>query len=122
MTKSKVIRLATNEEAGPHVVPVWYIYRNRRFYIGTRLGSRKAKNIRRDPRVGFCIDVGINEPDIYGVAGQGRARLITDASVKGIATEILLRYFDEMTEAAQALLDDTDCIIEITPSRMWNWI
>jgi hypothetical protein len=55
------------------------------------------------------------------VAGQGRARLILDSSVKGIATRILMRYFESMTGAAQDLLDDTDCIVEITPDRTWGW-
>jgi nitroimidazol reductase NimA-like FMN-containing flavoprotein (pyridoxamine 5'-phosphate oxidase superfamily) len=118
---SRIIRLATAEDGGPHVTPLWYLYDAGKFYIGTSAKSRKVRNIQRDDRVGFCVDVGINAPNIYGVAGQGRARLILDSSVKGIATRILMRYFESMTGAAQDLLDDTDCIVEITPDRTWGW-
>lgn len=121
LRSSKVLRLATSEDGGPHVAPVWYVYESGRFYVGTSSKSRKARNAARNPLVGFCVDVGVHSPDIYGVAGQGTARLIRDSSVKGTAARILLRYFDGMTGAARELLDETDCVIEITPSRMWEW-
>ncbi len=121
LRKGLVVRLATAEDAGPHIVPVWYMYENGRFYIGTNSKTRKARNVRRNANVGFCVDKGVNAPDIYGVAGQGRARLIEDSGVKEIGKRIILRYFDGMTKAAQELLDDTDCIIEVTPVRMWKW-
>ena len=53
----RVLRLATNEEAGPHVAPVWYLYDSGLFYIGTNSKTRKVRNIERDGRVGFSIDV-----------------------------------------------------------------
>ena len=121
LRKGLVVRLATAEDAGPHIVPVWYMYENGRFYIGTNSKTRKARNVRRNANVGFCVDKGVNAPDIYGVAGQGRARLIEDSGVKEIGKRIILRYFDGMTKSAQELLDDTDCIIEVTPVRMWKW-
>lgn len=122
LNTAKVVRLATVEDGGPHVAPVWYLYEGGRFYIGTNSKTRKARNVKRDSRVGFCVDVGVNSPDIYGVAGQGRARLILDSTVKERAARILLRYFDDLqNEAARELLDDTDCIIEVTPERTWRW-
>jgi nitroimidazol reductase NimA-like FMN-containing flavoprotein (pyridoxamine 5'-phosphate oxidase superfamily) len=118
----RVLRLATNEEAGPHVAPVWYLYDSGLFYIGTNSKTRKVRNIERDGRVGFSIDVGINSPDIYGVAGQGRAAVLRDSRVKEIGRRILLRYFEDMAvPAAQELLDDTDCIVVVTPERTWKW-
>ncbi|MGA0297393.1 MAG: pyridoxamine 5'-phosphate oxidase, partial [Nitrosopumilaceae archaeon] len=74
-------------------------------------------------RVSFCVDVGVNAPNIYGVKGEGNANLILEETkVKKIATKILLRYFKNMkNKSAQELLDDTDCVIEIVPESFSTW-
>ena len=120
----KILRLATLDSHGyPHIVPVWYKYINGKFYIGTNTRTRKAKNIKNNPRVSFCIDVGINSPDIFGIMGVGRARLVLDnRRVKSIAKKILRRYFKSLNnKSAQQLIKDTDCIIEITPKNTRTW-
>ncbi len=120
----KILRIATIDSKGmPHIVPVWYRYSSGKFYIGTNTKTAKARNIRQNPRVSFCIDVGVNSPDIRGVMGTGRARLILEkARVRPIAKKILLRYFRSLkNRSAQYLLDDTDCVIEVTPKSMTSW-
>ena len=120
----KIMRLATIEPNGnPHIVPVWYNYSGRKFYVGTSTRTKKAKNIRLNTKVSFCIDVGTNSPDIFGVMGVGRARLILDNKrVQLIEKKILLRYFKSLrNRSAQQLLNETDCIIEIIPKRLTTW-
>lgn len=120
----RILRIATIDTKGnPHIVPVWYRYANKKIYIGTNTRTRKAKNVKQNPKVSFCVDVGINAPDIFGVMGIGRARLILeDRRVKSIAKKILLRYFKNLkSKSAQSLLKDTDCIIEIMPKKLSTW-
>jgi len=105
----------------PHVVPVWYTYEDGAFYIGTNKHTKKARNVAEMGRASFCVDVGVHSPDIYGVAGYGKADLLYDDITK-IATKILLRYYDSIEESAAAqLLADTDCIIRITPESISTW-
>ena len=120
----KVLRLATIDQKGtPHIVPVWYLYSKKKFYIGTNTRTEKAKNIKKNKQVGLCIDIGIQSPDIFGVLGQGSAKLILDKNlVSKLAKRILLRYFRSLeNKSAKELLDDTDCIIEITPKKFSVW-
>ena len=120
----KVLRLATIDQKGiPHIVPVWYLYSAKKFYIGTNTHTEKAKNIKKNKQVGLCIDIGIQSPDIFGVLGQGSAKLILDKKlVSKFAKRILLRYFRSLeNKSAKELLDDTDCIIEITPKKFSVW-
>ena len=120
----KVLRLATIDNIGtPHIVPVWYLYSQKKFYIGTNTRTEKAKNLKRNKRVSFCIDVGIHSPKIYGVMGKGSAKLILDKNkVSAIAKKILKRYFRTLeNKSAKELLDETDCIIEITPKKLSTW-
>ena len=123
LKKQKILHLATIDSKGaPHLVPVWYKYIGKKFYIGTNTKTSKAKNITKNSRVCFCVDVGIWSP-IDGVMGTGKAKLIKDQSeVKKIAGQILLRYFKTLKErSAKQLLDQTDCIIQITPLRITSW-
>ena len=118
------MRLATIDGTGvPHIVPVWYMYWNDKFYVGTNTKTRKARNIRKNSKVSFCVDVGVRSPDIIGVMGTGRAKLILKKElVEKLAKKILLRYFKNMkNKSAQQLFDQTDCIIQITPRKVTEW-
>ena len=124
LKSQKVLRLSTiGKNKTPHIVPVWYRYSGKKFYIGTNTKTEKAKNAKRNPHVAFCIDRGIKSPDIYGVMGQGEANIILDKiKVKTIAKKILLRYFDSLeNKSAKELFEDTDCIIEIIPKKISIW-
>lgn len=124
LKSQKILRLVTISEKGiPHVVPVWYLYSGKKFYIGTNTKTKKAKNLAKNKKVSFCIDTGIKSPDIYGIMGHADAKLIQEKNaVKRIAKKILLRYFKSLeNESAKELLVDTDCIIEISPKKISVW-
>jgi len=119
----KILHLTTiGSNKTPHIVPVWYMYSSKKIYIGTNTRTQKAKNVKKNNKVAFCVDVGINSP-IYGVMGQGNANIILeDTKVKQIAKKILARYFKNIqNKSATELLDDTDCIIEIIPEKLSVW-
>ena len=124
LKSQRVLRLATiNEDQTPHIVPVWYRYSGRDIYIGTNAKTRKARNVERNRHVSFCVDTGINAPDIYGVACKGDASLILKKDrVRTIAKRILSRYFETLEGiSARELLEDTDCIIKIVPKKFSVW-
>jgi len=124
LKEQKILHLATiGKNKTPHISPVWYRYNGKKFYIGTNTNRQKIKNLKKNNRVSFCVDVGINAPNIFGVMGQGNANLILENSkVKSIAKKILLRYFTSLeNESAKELLDDTDCIVEIIPDKVTVW-
>ena len=124
LKKEKILHLATiDEKNSPHIVPVWYLYSLKKIYIGTNTRTQKAKNIKNHKKVSFCVDVGVNAPKIFGVMGKGTAKLLRDKStVRRIARRILLRYFKTLEDKSpRELLEDTDCIIEISPKEFTNW-
>lgn len=124
LKSQKILRLATIDPSGNlHIVPVWYMYTNGKFYVGTNTSTRKAKNIKKNSKISFCVDIGVKSPDIVGVMGTGRARLLLKTNmVEPLAKKILLRYFTSLkNKSAQQLLNQTDCIIEITPKNVTSW-
>ena len=77
LKKQKILHLATiDKKSTPHIAPVWYMYSVNKIYIGTNTKTEKAKNIKTHKKVSFCIDAGVNAPNIFGVMGQGNAKLI----------------------------------------------
>ncbi len=123
LKSQKILRLATIDKKGmPHVAPVWYLYKDGIFYVGTNTDTEKAKNVKKNPKVSFCVDIGIRSP-IYGVMGRGVARLILNKKiVSDISKKILLRYFKSLNNSsAQELLAQTDCIIKIIPRKITVW-
>ena len=124
LRKQKILHLASVDKNGmPHIIPVWYLYSGKKIYIGTNTKTEKAKNVKLHKKVSFCVDVGINAPNIFGVMGKGNAVLITNESVVSrMAKKILHRYFKTLNnKSAKEILDDTDCIIEITPKEYSVW-
>jgi len=123
LKSQKILRLATIDKRGmPHIVPVWYLYKDGIFYVGTNTSTKKAKNVKKNPKVSFCVDAGIRSP-IFGVMGRGVAKLILNKKiVSSITKKILLRYFKNLNnKSAQELLSQTDCIIEIIPKKITTW-
>ncbi|HSA76577.1 MAG TPA: pyridoxamine 5'-phosphate oxidase family protein [Nitrosarchaeum sp.] len=119
----KILHLTTiGSKKIPHVVPVWYLYSSKKIYIGTNTKTKKAQNVKKNNKVAFCVDVGVNSP-IFGVMGYGNANIILENNkVKRIAKKILARYFKSMqNKSAVELLDNTDCIIEIIPEKFSVW-
>jgi general stress protein 26 len=124
LKKEKILHLATiGDKNMPHIVPVWYIYYSKKIYIGTNTRTQKIKNIKINKKVSFCVDVGINAPDIFGVMGKGNAKILKEKlTVSRIARKIMLQYFKSLNnKSARELLNDTNCIIEITPKEFSNW-
>ena len=94
LREQKILRLATiGKNKTPHISPVWYRYSGKKFYIGTNTSRQKVKNLKKNSRVSFCVDVGVNAPNIYGVMGQGDAKLILDKEkVKTIAKNLVRNF------------------------------
>ena len=124
LKEQKILRLCTIDTNNfPHIVPVWFMFSEGKIYIGTDTKSQKIKNLKKNNHVSFCVDVGVNSPDIYGVMGQGIANIILEIpKMKTIAKKILLRYFKTLeNKSAKQLLEDTDCVIEIIPEKFSTW-
>ena len=120
----KILRLSTiGKNNFPHITPVWYMFSGKKIYIGADTKTQKIKNIQKNNHVSFCVDIGVNAPNIYGIMGQGIANLILEIpKTKTIAKKILLKYFKTLeNKSAKELLEDTDCIIEIIPQKYSKW-
>ena len=54
LKSQKILRLATIDKKGmPHIVPVWYLYKDGIFYVGTNTKTKKARNVKKITKLVF---------------------------------------------------------------------
>ncbi len=63
----------TDEDGGPHVTGVGMWWQDGEFWFQAGLGTRKARNLARDPRC--AVALALNE---YDVVVEGTAQVVTD--------------------------------------------
>jgi F420H(2)-dependent biliverdin reductase len=69
-TARNVWMATVRPDGRPHLVPVWYVVDEGRWYICTAPGSVKARNLSRNPRIALALEDG-DQPVI--VEGEAQA-------------------------------------------------
>jgi general stress protein 26 len=124
LSKGRIVRVSSvGPDGSPHVAPVWYVYENGKLYLFTGPNSRKARNIRENSKIAFCVDVGEAFYDLKAVVGKGAARILTDKKFNDeIGKKILLKYLGDLNSpAAKQLTNMEQVVIEITPTTKTSW-
>lgn len=71
LAQARNIWLATVRPDGrPHLVPIWFVVDDGRWYICTSPDSVKARNLQANPRVALALEDGDNPYVVEGVARQ----------------------------------------------------
>ena len=81
----------TRADGSPHLAPVWFVLDGADLVFTTGADSVKGRTLRRDPRVGICVDD--EHPPFAFVTVEGVAELSTDlGALRHYATAIGERY------------------------------
>ena len=110
------------KNGSPHLSAVWYLYEDNCIYFVALADSVKCRNIRRDPRVGICVDGG--HPDYRSVLIYGDAEILPgdDEFFSDKKLRIFRRYYDS-DDDARAYVEETDAVgegalIVVRPNRI----
>jgi nitroimidazol reductase NimA-like FMN-containing flavoprotein (pyridoxamine 5'-phosphate oxidase superfamily) len=103
----------TGPDGGPHVVPLWFVWREDAVYVSSRRPSRTWLNLELDPRVALSFDVGRSWAELAGITVTGRAELhaAEDATLRPVMSAWYEKYrsllpgegFRLMTEQVEEL-------------------
>ncbi len=120
LAKPLLARLCSHNKDGTiHIAPVYYLFENGEFLLGTQVLSRKIKNIQRDKRVTVLIDA--YEPVLQAVLAYGEAVLDYE-DVVSKRVKILERYYESPSQAkafAEKLAKAwKTVIIHVRPTRI----
>jgi PPOX class probable F420-dependent enzyme len=103
----------------PHVTPVWFVLDGDDVIFTTWHASVKARSLRRDPRVGLCVDD--DRPPFAFVMLEGTARISDDLTeLRRWATRIGARYMGEDQAEAFGARNGVpgELLIRVTPTRI----
>lgn len=124
---SPTARVATIDDRGaPHVVPLWFVWREDAIYLSLRVGSATWRNAERDPRISVVLDTGHDWAELSGVILEGVAELlpIEHRLMRGPASAWHEKYrsmlggdgFERMAAAIPEL-----GFLRLEPSRVQTW-
>jgi general stress protein 26 len=94
LDEQRVVICATNGPSGwPHLMPLWYVIRNRELWAWTYAKSQKIRNLERDDRATLQVEDGQQYQELRGVMLQTHAVIHRDPEVvAGTGAEIFARY------------------------------
>jgi PPOX class probable F420-dependent enzyme len=113
--------LATfNEDGSIHLVPVWYLFEDGRFYMATSSTTRKARNIQARPQATVTVEA---RNQASWVSASGTAELIHGEQASTINSRISDRYLTAAgRQTVGAFLDEYDDVtIALTPQSWRSW-
>lgn len=116
-------RIATvSGDQSPHVTPVAFASDAERVFLNIEHTSKKARNLRDNPRVQFVVDDAPTFDTFRGVLITGKAELISDGKLHEIGKKLLYKKYPKYEE--QYPIEEagwSKYILVITPSKIQNW-
>jgi PPOX class probable F420-dependent enzyme len=113
-----------NPDGSIHMVAVWYWFDSAHIYVATSTRTRKARNLKVNPKVSVMIDA--RDPNAsFGINIAGRAQILTGDASRQWNARIHSKYLSEGALAdpkvGPVFAGWDDVTIEITPASVIAW-
>jgi hypothetical protein len=102
---------STRPDGRPHLVPIWFVFVDGRFYVCTTDASVKVRNI----RAGSSVTVSLERGD-QPVIAEGHGKVLHRPYPARVADEFA-RKFEWDLDAEP----EYDALVEVTPTRWLRW-
>jgi PPOX class probable F420-dependent enzyme len=127
LAEQRVVICATNGRDGwPHLMPLWYLVRDREVWAWTDAKSQKVRNLERDPRATLQVEEGEQYHELRGVMIEAQTVIHreTDA-VAEFGARLFRRYgtadggagFEQAIRAQAA----KRVALQFVPQRVASW-
>ncbi len=114
-------RLATiSRNQVPHVIPLCYACDEERIYLNTGFDSKKARNIKENPKVAFAVDEFIRWGDFRGMMVTGKAEFVVKGKLHQIGRDLIYKKYPKWEES-YPIHEGSDHILVITPTEVVSW-
>lgn len=94
LDEQRVVTCATHGPRGwPHLMPLWYLVRDREIWAWTYAKSQKVVNLERDPRATLQVEAGTEYHELRGVVLECDVVLHRDTTaVQAFGEDLFARY------------------------------
>ena len=117
--------LATGEAGGlVHAVPMWVCATDRDIVLATGGGSRKLRNLERDPRATLVLHDSRSGCDVFGASFRGEVEIVRPPQSRPLIERVHRHYVTaeglELPEVS-AFLGGDDVALRFRPERALVW-
>jgi PPOX class probable F420-dependent enzyme len=120
-----IANLATfNPDGSIHLVAMWFLWDGDAVLSPTHQGTRKAKNLRRDPRATVMVDDSRGGFDLRGVTLVCQADIVHPPESLELNRRIHLKYVTEHgleLESVRRYLATDDVTLRLRPAKISSW-
>jgi len=111
LTDRNVWLATTRPNGKPHLIPIWFVWVDEKFYICTGEGSVKTRNVLGNPRASVALEDG-NKPLI----AECRVERMTQPYPPPVVQAFLEKYaWNITTDAAY------NALLMLTPEKWLTW-
>jgi PPOX class probable F420-dependent enzyme len=121
-TRDVVVLATVQGDGAPLAMPMWFLHDRATLTMISVAGTRKVRNLERDPRVSVVAEGG-SSGDVRGVSLQGRAEFLADGPERHALAERFLEKYRPHLErrwGGRAMPPDR-VMFRIVPSRVRGW-
>lgn len=115
------LRLAVRLKQGLRIVPLWFEYREDRFWCASQADSLCVRALLRDPHCAF--DLSTNEMPYRGLRGEARVTCLPEAGAMQL-DRLLQRYLGGLESPLAKRLrksNEREVALVIEPVRLSHW-
>lgn len=123
----EVAHMATTlTDGSPHVVPLWFVWREEAIYVSVRRDSSTWRNIERDPRVALTFHRGSAWHDLIGIVihGRGEPLVPEHPALRGVMSSWYEKYRPMLAgEGFRVFAEQVERpgMVRVRPLRIVSW-
>jgi nitroimidazol reductase NimA-like FMN-containing flavoprotein (pyridoxamine 5'-phosphate oxidase superfamily) len=121
LERQQVGRLATSSRNQvPQVTPLCYASDEEKIYLSTGYDSKKARNIKKNPKVAFAVDEFNSWEDYRGMMVSGKAEFVARGKLHQIGRDLIYKKYPKWEEE-YPIQEGSDHVLVITPTKVVSW-
>jgi nitroimidazol reductase NimA-like FMN-containing flavoprotein (pyridoxamine 5'-phosphate oxidase superfamily) len=117
-------RAATSGPDGPHVTPLWFLWRHGALWLYSVTRSQRWVDLQRDPRISVTVDTGHDLLELRGVEIAGTAEVVGEvprtgrshADLDDLEAAFFAKYF-----GGEVFHDHRHAWLKVTPVKIASW-
>ncbi len=117
-----VVCATTGPHGWPHLMPLWYVVRDREVWAWTYAKSQKVRNLERDPRATLQVEAGETYDQLRGVMLECEVTVHHDTEVvQALGEELFERYAGNPASEMVAAQAPKRVALQFAERRRASW-
>ena len=84
LTQERTCRVATVNQHGPHLTPLWYVWDGTAIWLTSLVKSQRWTDLQHDPRVALLVDAGEEYTELRGAELLGTVEIVGEVPRTGL--------------------------------------